>query len=101
MFMSHCNTSTTTLHDSFAGASLIRCIAPWSQNPLDSEPSGGATRVVRSQHTHPGFQFRFEMEATGNTSPIVPPEAIMRILCHLLLEQLPAESIPAIWGNVH
>lgn len=94
------STSMATLPASFVGASPTNSIRQWTPNRPHDEPRGGITRVLISEHSHPGVQFRFEMESTGDAPASVPEETLMRVLCHLLIEYLPAEAIPDVWENV-
>lgn len=52
-------------------------------------------------HDHPGIRFKFQLESTGE-SPILPPDdVLLRVLCHVILERLPADAIRGVWENVY
>lgn len=40
------------------------------------------------------------MESTGDAPACVPDETWMRILCHMIIERLPVETIPEVWESV-
>lgn len=41
------------------------------------------------------------MESTGDGLTFVPDETLLRVLCHVLIERLPAEAIGSVWESVH
>jgi len=49
---------------------------------------------------HPGIRFKFEVECTGE--PVfVPEDAVIRLLCHIFIERLPAPAIADVWASIH
>jgi hypothetical protein len=41
-----------------------------------------------------------ELETTG-ASPVIPEDALLRILCHLVIERLPADSLKSAWEHLY
>jgi len=41
------------------------------------------------------------LESTGDAPSFVPDDMWIRLLCHVLIERLPAEALSGVWENVH
>lgn len=52
-------------------------------------------------HDHSGVRFTFELERTGESPVFMPEDVLLRVLCHVMLERLPADAIRDVWENVY
>lgn len=73
---------------------------PWSPN-RSSGDSAGTESIFAIVQNHPGVRFKFEVESTGESPAFVPEDALLRLLCHIFIERLPADAISSVWECIH
>ncbi len=48
-----------------------------------------------------GVRIKFAVESTGDGPSFLPKDAVVRLLCHGLLEQLPSAALDDVWENIY
>jgi hypothetical protein len=101
MSLTHSGISIAMPRATSAGASQTRSIKRWIPDPFSAESSEATRSVFASVHDHPGVRFKFELESTGESPVFMPEDVLLRVLCHVILERLPADAIRGVWENVY
>src|SRR2546428_414944 len=97
----HLVTSIAMPEATFAGASQIGCIRRWTPNQFADESTGTTHSFHASVRRSPGLRLKFELESTGESLAFVPDDVVRRVLCHVLIERLPADAIQQVWEDVY
>ena len=94
-------TSIIKQPDTSGGVFKNDCMTPWNplRLPIDSCGTENTFSVVNNYTG--GIRTKIEVHSTGENPGFLPEEVVLRLLCHLFIERLPAESIGDIWESIN
>jgi len=74
---------------------------PWPLDLFLVEDQGTESLLSVVRDYPGGVRIKFEVESTGDGPSFLPKEAVVRLLSHVFLEQLPSGALVDVWENIY
>lgn len=73
---------------------------PWSQGLFQIDDVGTESGFYFSRDYPGGIRMSWQLEATGSVPAQILEELLVRLLCHVYVERLPASALTDVWSTL-